>query len=306
MNSFELKRLPNRTNDDLIAEIRRVASLAPEGPLTLPFFNKHSKVHSTTLRTRFGGWKQALEAAGLRHRFNSTNAPLTREKIIAEMQRAAARLGKPTLTKRELYESSTSCARAIAREFSTWDEALEVAGLERDILSKRHTDEECYENLLEVWTHYGRAPQYKEMRFPPSRISPKAYIRRWGTWLKALAAFVERANQDTTAPSAPKAQNVDSVLSVNQAKRTPRDIPLGIRYKVLLRDGNRCLLCGRGPRSEPPAEIHVITKSRGPWGAKLFSTICGFSAVSAILAKAHVATKSNFKCNGPPSAAVDY
>lgn len=263
MNRFELKRLPSRTNDDLIAEIRRVCSLAPEGPVTLPFFDKYSKVHSTTLRTRFGGWKQALEAAGLGHRFNTINAPLTREKIIAEMQRAAEHLGKPTLTKRELYESSTSCARAIAREFASWDEALEAAGLKRDILSARHTDEECYENLLEVWTHYGRAPQYKEMRFPPSRISPKAYIRRWGTWLKALAAFVARANQDPATPSEPIALNVDSTICVSQAKRTPRDIPLGLRYKVLLRDGNRCLLCGRGPRSEPPAEIHVDHKK--PW-----------------------------------------
>lgn len=257
MNHFELKRLSSRTNDDLIAEIRRVASLAPEGPLTLPFFNKHSKVHSTTLRARFGGWKQALEAAGVGHRFNTTNAPLTRERIVAEMQRAAARLGKRTLTKRELYESSTSCARAIAREFSSWKEALEVAGLEQDILSARYADEECYENLLAVWTHYGRAPEYKEMRFPPSRVGPKAYILRWGTWLKALEAFVERANQDTTAPSEPKPQDAGSTLSVSQAKRTPRDIPLGLRYKVLLRDGNRCLLCGRGPPSVPPAEIHV-------------------------------------------------
>jgi len=51
-----------------------------------------------------------------------------------------------------------------------------------------YTDEECFENILTVWTHYGRPPMYKEMRLPPSRVGPKAYLR-WGTWLKALEAF---------------------------------------------------------------------------------------------------------------------
>ena len=257
MKRFKLTRLSSRTNDDLIAEIQRVSALIPEGPLTLHSFEEFSKVHPTTLRARFGGWKESLEAAGLGHRFNNSNAPLTRSVLIAAMQRAAKQLGKRTLTKAELYRSSTSCARALAREFPNWQAALEAAGLEPDTKSTRYSDEECFENLLTVWTHYGRAPFHKEMRLPPSRVGPKAYIIRWGTWLKALDAFVERSNQDSVDITIPSTPSNDERICVPKSRRTSREIPLGLRYKVLLRDGNRCLLCGRGPNSDSPAEIHV-------------------------------------------------
>jgi len=134
---FELNRLASRSNEDLYERFNVSPKLIPDGPLTLPQFHKHSKVHSTTLRNRFGGWRQALVAAGIGNRYNTTFAPLTREKIIANMRQAAAALGKRTLTKKELYRSSTSCARAIAREFCFLGEALKAAGLGKDILSAR-------------------------------------------------------------------------------------------------------------------------------------------------------------------------
>ena len=256
MSRFELKRLASRTNEDLIREMRRVAALVPEGPLTLPEFNRLSKVHSTTLRAHFGGWREALVAAGLEHRYNTANAPLTRAKIIERMQRAAAELGKHTLTKRELCTSSTYCARAIAREFSSWDEALQAAGLEKDTLSARYTDEACFENLLAVWTHYGRPPKYKEMNVPPSRVGAKAYLR-WGGWLKALEAFVDRVNRD--APPVPLVESSLATPAPNAAarKRTPRDVPLGLRFRVFERYHHRCVFCGRSAATDPTISLHV-------------------------------------------------
>ena len=53
--------------------------------------------------------------------------------------------------------------------------ALEAAGLTLSNLGRRWTDDDYYENLLEVWTHYGRPPRYREMDLPPSRITSGGY-----------------------------------------------------------------------------------------------------------------------------------
>ena len=59
-----------------------------------------------------------------------------------------------------------------------------------------YTEDEIFENLLDVWTHYGRPPTALEMDRSPSAVGKNAYLHRYGGWRKALKAFVERANSE--------------------------------------------------------------------------------------------------------------
>lgn len=68
---FELRRLPDRSDEALLAELRRVADLVSGTSLSVHEFGAHSKVSATTLRRRFGNWENALAAAGLATRFNA-------------------------------------------------------------------------------------------------------------------------------------------------------------------------------------------------------------------------------------------
>ncbi len=54
-----------RSDDELLAEIRRVAELARRPVLTAEEFKKHSDIGIRTIRRRFGTWRSALERAGL-------------------------------------------------------------------------------------------------------------------------------------------------------------------------------------------------------------------------------------------------
>src|SRR5712692_2825635 len=113
---FELNRLLSYEDADLVAEIRRVAGVVGERPLTAAEFDKHAKVHSSTVRKRFGGWAEALAAAGMRERYGGrpvsekmkTQAAkgMLNGEIIAEMQQVALRLGKTVLTMEELNRES--------------------------------------------------------------------------------------------------------------------------------------------------------------------------------------------------------
>ncbi len=197
MPRFELEKLTSYDDQSLIDEIKRVAALIPDEKIKTNEFDRLSKVHSTTLRYRFGGWKKALAAAGLEQRYNDLQEPYSREEIISYLQAAAKRMGRNYVTKDELEAETGISYNPIHRLFGSFKKALEAAGLSQTPLARRYTDEECFENLLTVWTQLGRQPSYNHMKHPPSIVGPKVYVSHWSSWRKALAAFVERINQDT-------------------------------------------------------------------------------------------------------------
>jgi hypothetical protein len=68
--TFELDRLAEYTDVAILDELRRVAALVPNVPLTVKLFNQHSRVSNSTVYSRFGSWGKALAAAGLNDRFS--------------------------------------------------------------------------------------------------------------------------------------------------------------------------------------------------------------------------------------------
>lgn len=256
MHNFELETLTEYDDQSLIAELRRVATIIPHGKLKRSEFDRLSKVHSSTLHHRFGTWRKALIAAGLGERFDDSTEAWSRDEVIHHLQTIAKKQGRNFVTKRELEDVAGVSDKPIRRLFGSYRAALEAAGLSQSPGGVRYSDEECFENLLAVWTAQGRQPHLNEMRSTPSRVGPKAYVLRWGSWRGALKAFVDRVNLD--APSVEPVERLTTTPDRPAAvpKRTSRDIPLGLRYSVLMRDGNRCPLCGRSPQTDPPAVMH--------------------------------------------------
>ncbi len=61
------KRISGRqySNDQMIAELRRVSEIAGANSLTVELFHKHAEMGAETVRRRFGSWGAALKAAGI-------------------------------------------------------------------------------------------------------------------------------------------------------------------------------------------------------------------------------------------------
>lgn len=271
--SFDLDRLVDYSDESICAEIRRVAASEPNGVLTKRLFDVRSRVSASTVCKRFGNWRAALERAGLSDRYSGKTVSgkmlsqsarsMSDEEVIAEIQRVASHLGKTAYTYEEFNDHSSISYSTVLSRFGSWRTAVERAGLSVSNHGRRYTDDECFENLLSVWTHFGRIPQYREMGLAPSCVGGKAYIKRWGTWNRALAAFVERANSE--APEAPPTSDLRiseqqsegsvRVVAVPEAER--REVRLGLRYRILKRDGFRCVVCGRSPAVTPGLELHV-------------------------------------------------
>lgn len=257
---FEVNHLESYDDEALLEELRRVADLLDKPKLTLQEFSANAKVHGSTLQKRFGGWRGALRAAGLSDRTDQSNVTKSRSEILAAMKRTSEKLGKESVTLREFEAHSGVTGGPVRRIFGSWAAALSAAGLQQSALGKRYTDEECFENMLSVWTHYGRPPQHDEMNEPPSLVGSKAYIRRWGTWRKVLQAFVERVNsedQESGRNQSPQRTGKQQPTEKSGGKRGPRDIPLALRYYVLKRDDFRCVVCGQSPAITRGVILHV-------------------------------------------------
>lgn len=177
--------------------------------------------------------------------------PVTDAELLDDLRKVAARLGQDTVSSRKYDEVGIYSWSTLSIRFGTWNNALEAAGLKisNECLI---SDDRLFENILSLWQRYGRQPRLAELGSQFSEFSSGPYIRRFGSWTAALLAFVEYANANTAdGDDTPEQPDLDG------GKRTSRDPSLRLRYKVLLRDGFKCCLCGASPAITAGVTLHI-------------------------------------------------
>ena len=142
-------------------------------------------------------------------------------------------------------------------------------------------------NLERVWTHLGRQPRSSEVRAPLSRYSENTYLKHFGTWRKALEAFVAwvegeeseetKASRPEGSPTATPPLATDS-NPLKQKKRTSRVANLRLGFRVMRRDNFTCRACGRSPSLYPGLVLnvdHIIAwVARGETVEENLQTLC--------------------------------
>lgn len=305
---------PEYSDSAILDNLKRVSAAFPNDPFTAEFYMNHGGVYSRSIfKRRFGGWREALTAAAIGDRYagrpttgrmrTQAGRTVTKADILPLIRDIAKRLGKNTLSGKDICDNSDLNYGLLVSRFGSVGNALRSAGLNQVPHGRRHTEEEIFENLLLVWTHYGRAPTHSEMNQYPSTVGSNTYIKRFGGWRNALRAFIGRANDSMgvvpQAPSLPRASNAETAslpavpssdnavhthrpsLDQPSIKRsrvangssrhpvdpsTKRDPSIGLRFAVFRRDRFRCQLCGRSPATELSCSLqadHVTPYSKG-------------------------------------------
>ncbi len=255
---------------DIIEEIRRVDSLVGKEILSSRDFNKYSKIHSATLCRRYGSWRATLEKASIVDKYSGPleisekvrlkqSRRLTNVQILEELRRIARLLDKKEITTEDIGRNSKIIGSKIIKgRFGSWRAGVEKAGLRVSRHGIRWADDEYFENLLNVWTHYGRQPLYREMNLPPSEITVEGYRSHFGSWRKALMAFVARMNQREQASEQIIEKPIREDIRKHSVVIEDRHcIPLGLRYRVLNRDRFKCVKCGANPATNYDCQLHV-------------------------------------------------
>ena len=200
---------------------------------------------------------------------NEYHRNIPKEDLIADLQRVAKENQLSSVPQKLYGKQGKYTHKVFYSNFGSWNNALLAAGLE--ISSQRNIpNEELFANIESVWVAIGRQPTYTEMNTSISKYSTKPYESRFGSWRKALLAFIEYINEGpssyTAAPE--KASTTKASRNIN-----PR-----LRFLVMQRDYFKCCACGASPAKDPAVTLHVdhiIPWSKGgPTEMENLQTLC--------------------------------
>jgi 5-methylcytosine-specific restriction endonuclease McrA len=183
---------------------------------------------------------------------------IPKDQLIEDLKRVAGVLGTTVLTKDNYDLTGRYSAEALRRRFGSWGEALRLAGLEQTPGHAKIENDDLFSNMASVWESLGRQPKQSDLRPPISRFSPKTYNNHFGSWRKALEAFVAVAN-DPTLDSPTPIEASASFVSPQTApsRRTPRQPGWRLRFLVNRRDRFTCRACGRSPATNDGTQLHL-------------------------------------------------
>jgi hypothetical protein len=174
------------------------------------------------------------------------NRNISDKELLDDLKRIASQPNeKESFSSREyIKRGGKFSTNTISLRFNSWNNALEKAGLIVS-MQKNISEKELFENLEEVWVKLGEQPIYRDMKRPFSKYAASPYTARFGSWRKALEAFVEYMNKDVEEP-----QTIEYLQEPVQEKeiifkhKTKREPSSRLRVQVLMKDGNKCRLCG--------------------------------------------------------------
>jgi Homing endonuclease associated repeat/HNH endonuclease len=240
----------NQSDEVLLDDLRAIAKVCGGNVLTREKYAMNGGRFATaTVANRFGGWGKALAAAGLP---SARHFSVSRDEVISDLQQVAGIVNQGTVTVKQ-YAEHGQFSKAVARHFGSWRQALAASGLATSKnFYERASDDQLFENLEVVWQSLGRAPVAVEMDSLPSRFSKHRYKRRFGTWRKALEAFVAAAGAEQRPSSA-----VAKPAPTTTAPQRSRSVGWRLKWLVMKRDNFRCRACGRSPATHAGTVLHV-------------------------------------------------
>lgn len=173
---------------------------------------------------------------------------VSEQTLLQDLKDVAQKLGVKKLSRGQ----GKFCADTFTRRFGSWRNALQKAELEvAEMQRDRIDDEEYFKNLESVWRNLGKQPVQSKIEKPLSKYSAAAYKKRFGTWRKALEAFVEYINK--IEPGELK----DNLPEASRIKRGSRSISWRMRFLIMRRDDFRCKKCGRSPATDKGIILHI-------------------------------------------------
>lgn len=234
----------------------------------------------------------------MEYKLNDFHYNVPEQDLLDDIKKVAAKLGKTVLTSREYDEAGKYNSGTIHRRLGSWNKALEKAGLEA-ALNLNISDKELFENIEKVWISLGRQPTHREMRQPLSKYSVYPYGRRFGTWRKGLIAFIEfinSNNDDNMEMQIVEPEEISSEVIQNnepvfrhKTKRIPSE---RLKVQVLMRDGNKCRLCGITVTGDNIHFDHIQPWSKG--GETVLENL-------QVLCETHNLAKGNLEYDNRPN-----
>jgi hypothetical protein len=279
MAQFQPKRLASYSDHDLINEIKRVAqTFFNDRCIKREEFDRHSRVHSSTVRKRFGSWTNAMQKAGYLRRSERTAVEDLKHDLLRMKQ-----LSKGNYFTQQFYEENGGRfhPRTLMRGlgYPNWsallDGALSLRNLERKrvVVQKRRpappTDLDLLEELRRVWDLHGRRPSYTEFQ-REGRLPVSRYESRFGSWVTTVEIFCAKFAYPIKAGKGShvtKAMLKAELQSIAEKSKGPRlDHPTYLKL-----GGTYCTATFMNHFGSWRKAVESVGRSAGPVGARNLS-----------------------------------
>lgn len=239
-------RLNGCTDEDILADVLRVYNELKEEELLQSDYLRHGRYSRKAIRNHFGNFNNALTRLGLKVKRARC---YTAEEIISDVLKVKKELGVEVITGLDYFSHGKFGRYAIERHFKSWHSLMDRLGLPKVAVHVKHSEEDLYAKMSELWNQLGRQPTHGEF-LTYSGHTPKYLAARFPSWNAFLEKFGNYSASQADASNVPKGKGTTKPLA-------QREIPVGLRYKVLERDHFRCVLCGRSPATDSRVQLHI-------------------------------------------------
>jgi len=188
----------------------------------------------------------------MKYTLNKSNFNIPDDALLKDIRKTAKKHGSLTLSRAQYRIEGTFNPSTIRHRFGSWNSALELAGLKIQKIPFIHT-EYLMQNLKQVWDLVGRQPLIREMKPPCSAYGVTVYVNRFGSWQKALKAFVKYQAKHRGKKPVLKA----IYRKIKSSSKKHLRVNLALRYSILKRDNFKCRFCGTSPAIKPGVILHV-------------------------------------------------
>lgn len=178
----------------LLADLRRLAKKLGHQP-TITEYERHGKYYKDLFRIRFGGWREGIEAAGLRYKDQTRLPAVAREDLVADLKRVAAQLNRlPTPQDyKEHGRHAISTLYKLDPDHRWASLVVTLLGVDPDDARKAAarggnyvTVKERLEQLRQIAVRLGYTPPIEEAQRAGFRY--QALIPEFGSWAKVVEA----------------------------------------------------------------------------------------------------------------------
>jgi hypothetical protein len=241
------------SEDELLDDLRKISSLIGDEYLSISKYKKLGGKHTdATFAKYFGSWLNALSKAGLRTTRNDKEMKrISDAELIDDVKRVAEVLKLETITSSQYADMGIVSLWTITNRLGRWEEILHKAGLKATGFKTNISDIDLLNEIERIWIILGKQPTTDDMKKGISKYHLCTFTRRFGGWRKALEEFVkyingevvyeEIAKEDFPPKDSIKPSNTNTI---SKKHKTPREPSSRLKVQVLMRDGNRCRLCG--------------------------------------------------------------
>lgn len=190
------------------------------------------------------------------------NRNISDKDLLEDLNKVSQKINSNSLSFREYNDNGGRfTSGTIAARFGSWNAALLKAGLKIK-LKHNPTEIELFRNLETVWISLGRQPRSRDMERPLSEFSQSSYFTKFGSFQRSLELFVEFINKDNDKQEMPMDdETIESIdIFKHKTKRNPSE---RLKVQVLMRDGNKCKLCGITLTGDNIHFDHIVPWSKG-------------------------------------------